>query len=151
MGGIDSCGSAAKTHENVVRMCAIKKLHDYLFMITFGLLASHELDAVRCAEWRVLPMTRFLPDDIGMSVFIIAHVPMFAWLSECCWSEDIRRRVKARRIFAGFSCLHVLLHWLFRNDSKYAFSGWLSNGLIIGAGVFGALFLLISRRREVVH
>jgi hypothetical protein len=109
----------------------MKKLQDNTFALTFGLLAAHELDAVRCFEWRVLPITSFLPDNIGM-----------------CWSQNLTVRAKSRTLFAGFCCVHVGLHWLFRNDPNYAFEGWLSNGLIGGAGLAGALFLLLIWQRR---
>lgn len=124
----------------------MKNTQDFVFNLTFGLLATHELDAVRCLEWQVLPITRLLPDNIGMTVFVLAHVPLFGWLSSVCWSGDYNTRLIARRILAGFCCVHVGLHWLFRNDPNYFFVGWLSNGLIGGAGLAGALFLLIAWR-----
>jgi hypothetical protein len=120
------------------------KLSDRVFALTFGLLATHELDAVRCFEWRVLPITRFMPENIGLTVFILAHIPLFAWLANTCWSSNLADRVTLRRLVAGFSCVHVGLHWLFRNDPNYVFVGWLSNGLIGGAGLAGAVFLLLS-------
>jgi hypothetical protein len=123
-----------------------KQMRNLVFGLAFGLLATHELDAVRWHEWRVLPMTRFFPDDIGMMVFILAHVPLFAWLAHVCWSREDAKRLFARRIFAGFCIVHVGLHWLFRNDPTYEFTGWLSNGLILGAGLAGALFLFLSWR-----
>jgi hypothetical protein len=46
--------------------------------------------------------------------------------------------------FAGFCLVHVGIHWLLRNDPANAFSGWLSNGLILGAGICGALYLVIT-------
>jgi hypothetical protein len=122
----------------------MSKLRNMIFALTFGLLATHELDAVRCFEWRVLPITSFLPENIGMTVFILAHVPLFSWLASVCWSQDIAARIKPRLIFAGFCCVHVGLHWLFRNDPNYLFTGWISNGLIGGAGLAGAFFLLLS-------
>jgi hypothetical protein len=121
-----------------------KRMRDFIFGLTFGLLATHELDAMRWHEWRVLPMTRFFPDEIGMMVFILAHVPLFAWASHMCWSGEGTKRLVARRVFAGFCIVHVGLHWLFRNDPAYEFTGWLSNGLILGAGLFGALFLALT-------
>ena len=41
-------------------------------------LMSHELDAVNCQEWRMLPLLNFLGDNVGYQVFTILHVPIFA-------------------------------------------------------------------------
>jgi hypothetical protein len=120
------------------------KVRDLVFALTFGLLLTHELDAVRCFEWRILPITSWMPENIGMAVFIFAHVPLFAWLAGVCWNANQARQLLARQLFCGFAILHVGLHWLFRNDPAYAFQGWLSNGLIIGAGIVGAIFLLLT-------
>jgi hypothetical protein len=122
----------------------MNKFRDLTFAAAFGLLATHELDAVRCAEWRVLPLTRYFHEDIGMSIFILAHIPLLAWLSAVCWSGEVQGQGKARQLFAAFCCVHVGLHWLFRNDPNYAFTGWLSSGLIGGAGLAGGLFLFLS-------
>jgi hypothetical protein len=120
------------------------KWRDAMFVSSFGLLATHELDAVRCFEWRVLPITRFLPEELGMILFILVHIPLFGWLANICWHADGATQLKARRIFAGFCVVHVGLHWLFRNDPNYLFSGWLSNGLIGGAGIFAVLFIWLT-------
>ena len=41
-------------------------------------LMTHELDAINCQEWRMLPLLNFLDDNIGYQVFTILHVPVFA-------------------------------------------------------------------------
>ena len=127
------------------------KVRDFVFAMTFGFLLTHELDAVRCFEWRILPLTRFLPENIAMAVFILAHIPLFGYLSHVCWSQNFTTRYFAQRMFAGFSCVHVGLHWLFRDDPNYFFVGWLSNGLIGGAGFAGALFLLMAWQDSRTH
>jgi hypothetical protein len=120
------------------------RLRGYIFAACFGLLATHELDAVRCFEWRVLPITRWMPEPIAMTTFILAHIPLFAWLARVCWAGDAAKHHLARQLLCGFAVIHVGLHWLFRNDPNYFFQGWLSNGLIGGAGLAGALFLALA-------
>ena len=124
----------------------IDKIRDTIFATAFGFLTTHELDAVRHVEWRILPPLRWMPDEIGMTVFIVAHVPLFVWLVSACWGQNLQSRQKVRSLFAGFCCVHVGLHWLLRNDPSYLFQGWLSNGLIGGAGFAGALFLFMTYR-----
>ena len=36
-----------------------------------GTLFTHELDAMLNHEWRVLPLTSWLSDEIGMIVFVL--------------------------------------------------------------------------------
>jgi hypothetical protein len=111
----------------------------YIIMLAF--LFSHEVDAALRHEWRVLPLTSFLPDDIGRQVFIWAHVPLFAAILL------FNDRTGLRFGLAIFSLVHVGLHWGFRNHPAYEFNN-LSSWLIIGgAGLFGGLYLALVRRR----
>lgn len=57
---------------------APSRASEALFAIGLALLLSHELDAVRQAEWQVLPLLRWLDDATGYLVFVMAHVPLFA-------------------------------------------------------------------------
>jgi hypothetical protein len=128
----------------------MRKSQELVFALTFGLLTTHELDAVRCFEWRVLPITRWMPEQIGMTTFIVLHIPLFAWLASVCWHSNAANRHLARQLFSCFAIVHVGLHWLFRNDPNYFFQGWLSNGLIIGAGLAGGVFLLLTARPKII-
>jgi hypothetical protein len=108
---------------------------DGLYSLTLAFLFSHEVDAAYRHEWRVLPLTSFLPDDVGRELFIWLHVPLFAAIL----IYGSRRPVRVW--LAAFAVGHVLLHWMFRNHPAYEFnnpSSWL---LILGAGLFGALYL----------
>jgi hypothetical protein len=124
----------------------MSKWRDLAFIAAFGMLTTHELDAVRCGEWRILPGLSLLSDGVGMTIFILAHIPLFGWLASVCWSSNPDVRALARQAFCGFCIIHIGLHWIFRLDPDYAFSGLLSNGLIGGAGLFGVLFLLMTSR-----
>jgi hypothetical protein len=124
---------------------SLKNASNFVFNVAFSLLTTHELEAMRRHEWRVLPLTRWMSEQVGMNTFILMHVPLFAGLASGCWAAEPSRRHLARRLFSSFCVVHVGLHWLFRNDQNYEFEGFLSNGLILGAGVAGALLLTVSR------
>ena len=114
---------------------------DLLFGLCLALLLTHELDAVRGKEWRVLPVLNALSDDAGRTVFIALHVPLFWLILDGCWSAEAATRETWRLALAGFGPLHYGLHWLFRDHPFYDFDGWLSQGLIIGYGALGALYV----------
>jgi len=38
------------------------------------------MDAIRCKEWRVFPITSRMDDEVGYLVFTSAHVPLYAAL-----------------------------------------------------------------------
>ena len=57
----------------------------YFVMLAFFI--AHELDAVKRHEWRVLPLTSFLPEKPAEQIFIWAHVPLFlAQFTSCICS-----------------------------------------------------------------
>jgi hypothetical protein len=119
-----------------------EQLHLPFFLLTLSLLFVHELDAVRCREWRIFPLTAFLDDTTGMRVFILAHVPLFA----------IILFYASRSIGAGgngfslgmaiFCVVHAFVHWAYERHPKCEFRNPLSRAIIwscAGAGLAAAL------------
>lgn len=102
---------------------------------------THEPDAVKRHEWRVLPLTSFLTESIGEQVFIWANVPLFALLF---YFGGLDASSATAQGFSAFSILHIGLHIGFRNHPKYEFNTLSSWTIILGAGVFGALHLIVS-------
>ena len=121
-------------------------MRNFIFFLGMGTLFTHELDAVSNHEWRVLPLVRLLPDDIGMIVFVIAHIPLFATLIALVASSNVKIRTRSRFIISGFLVLHGLLHALFMNNPNYEFSSMLSNTLIFGGAAFGAIYFGLQFR-----
>jgi hypothetical protein len=116
---------------------------DLVFFLSLALLLTHEMDAVQHREWRILPLTAWLDDQTGYRVFTLAHVPLYALLLWALVSAGQDVRVGARVVLDVFCMVHVLLHLAFRRHPAYTFSGPLSWGLIVGAGVCGALDLAL--------
>lgn len=99
---------------------------------------THELDAVKRHEWRVLPLTSFLPERAGEQAFIWAHVPLFfavLWFGEGAAADGFRLGLSA------FAVVHVGLHWIFRKHPAYEFNDPSSWGLILLTGALGAAYL----------
>lgn len=120
---------------------ASARTREALFIIGLALLLSHELDAVKHAEWQVLPLLRWLDDATGYVVFVLAHVPLFALMLWALSHQSAAVRRNTRLGLAAFMVIHAALHWAFHDDAAYHFEGWLSHGLVGGAAVFGALYL----------
>ena len=116
-------------------------MKNLIFYLGLATLFTHEIDAMPNQEWTVLPLVRTLPDDIGMVVFILAHIPLFALLIALVASTNRQTRKKSRLVISGFLVLHGGLHALFMHHPDYEFSSLLSNSLIFGAAVLGALYL----------
>ena len=115
------------------------------FYLDLALLFTHELDSMPNHEWRVLPLLRSLSDSAGESVFVLAHVPIFALTIAYVASLNQRTRKLARDIAGGFFVVHAILHLLFSGHSDYEFSSSLSSSLIFGAAFCGLAYFLSSR------
>lgn len=114
---------------------------DIFYWAMISAFVTHELDAVKRHEWRVLPLTSFLPEKIGEQVFIWAHVPLFLlilWYSRAGVHKPFAIGVSV------FSVIHVFLHWIFRKHPGYEFNNVSSWSLIILTGVLGAAHLLAT-------
>ena len=119
-------------------------MRDIAFYLGMASLFTHELDAVPNHEWRGMPLLRALPDEIGMVVFVAAHVPLFAVLIALVASPDPRTRARTRLVIGVFLLFHGLLHALSMGQANYEFSSTLSHLLIFGGSAFGALYLALE-------
>jgi hypothetical protein len=113
--------------------------------IYWGMVAAfftHELDAVNRHEWRVLPLTSWMPEWIGEQIFIWCHVPLFFlifWFSEASSTNEFRIGLSA------FAVIHVGLHWVFRKHPANEFNNVSSWVLILLTGGLGAVHVLLVK------
>lgn len=114
------------------------------FYLGLGALMTHELDAVANHEWRVLPLTSWLTDEVGFRVFIYAHIPLFAGMVALLASGNALLKQRTMLVIAGFLSLHGCLHWAFSSHEHYEFASVDSNILIYGGAVFGTLYLALE-------
>lgn len=117
-----------------------------LFLLGFGFLATHELDAVTQSEWRLLFVLRSLPDALAESVFVALHVPLFALIVWLCHHPQARLRQGSRLALAAFLVIHVGLHLRLQSHPLYSFHDALSQTLIFGGGLSGLLYMLLCWR-----
>ena len=110
----------------------------YTLGLTF--IFMHEMDAVRCREWKILPITSFLIDIMGMIVFTFLHIPLFYILLLPTTLDSNSFRYG----FSTFLIVHFFLHLLLLLHKNNEFEDWVSWFLITGAGACGALYLLQS-------
>ena len=97
-------------------------------------------------EWRVLPLTSWLSDEIGMIVFVLLHIPLFVILIALVSSTHDKVRIRSRLGIGIFLMIHSVLHALFVNHANYEFSSLLSNVLIFGGALFGLVYLFLEYR-----
>lgn len=123
-------------------------LSDLVCYTGFSLLICHELDAVLHAEWQVLPVASLLPEAVAYPVFVLMHVPLFVLLFFGVAATSPRVRHYTKVGVSAFLIVHAGLHALFQGHPNYHFAGWLSNGLIGGAALCGALYAFLMWRQR---
>jgi hypothetical protein len=113
-------------------------MHDLLFVLAVSLLFVHELDAVQRREWRIFPVLSMMPEEIGMRVFIWAHVPLFAailWFA----AQSIARGGDGFSLgLSGFCVVHAFLHLAYERHPKCEFRNPLSRAIIWLCALAGA-------------
>jgi hypothetical protein len=109
------------------------------FLLGITLIFLHEMDAIRCKEWRIFPGLSLLDDKLGFIVFTFAHIPLVFWILAETMSGD----EKFRHYFSIFLIIHLFLHLLFLMHKKNEFKDWISWTIIVGAAVCGVLDLVV--------
>jgi hypothetical protein len=113
----------------------------FFFYLGLSLLAMHEMDAIRCREWRILPGLSMLSDKMGHMVFLFAHIPLFYFVF-----RGLTYRPSPDGLIYGFNIfmmVHLGLHLLMLWHKNNEFKDWISWTIIIGAGACGLIDLLI--------
>lgn len=110
------------------------------FYLGLSLLIMHEMDAIRCKEWRIFPGLSMLSDKVGHIIFIFAHVPLFYFVF---WKLTHCQNIEAFIYgFNIFMIVHLGLHILFLKHKNNEFKDWISWSIIMGAGLCGMIDLL---------
>ncbi len=102
------------------------------------------MDAMRCKEWRIFPLTSFLNDKLGETVFMFVHIPLFYGI----FFELIEKPNNAKFMvgFDYFFLVHLVLHLIFLKHPKNEFKDWKSWSIIIAAALFGLIDLLLKTK-----
>lgn len=101
-------------------------------------IIMHEMDAVRCKEWRIFPGLSLLNDKVGSALFLILHLPLFYWVL----NEILLENESFRIGFDYFLIIHLFLHVLFLLHKRNEFKDWISWSIIIGAALSGLVDIL---------
>jgi hypothetical protein len=114
--------------------------HHLFFYLGLSLMTIHEMDAIRCKEWRIFPGLSKLSDKSGHILFVFAHIPLFFFIF---WQLTTNRDMASfRKWFSLFMIVHLGLHVLFLKHKNNEFKDWISWTIILGSGLCGLLELL---------
>ena len=115
----------------------------FLFYIGLSLFMVHEMDAIRCKEWKMFPILSSLNDKTGYVVFVGLHIPIFVAIF---WLITNPSTVGTFAIvFDVFMIVHLLLHALFLKHKENRFKDVFSWSIIIGIAICGLLDLILFR------
>ena len=114
---------------------------ELLFWAMISAFLTHELDAIKRHEWRVLPLIRSLPEKPAEQCFIWLHLPLCLALF---WFAREGADTLFAKGFSLFAVIHVLLHWLFRKHPAYEFNNVSSWLIILVTGILGAAHLVLT-------
>ncbi len=117
-------------------------MENILFYLGLTFLIIHEMDAIRCKEWRILPLLSLLDGKNGQTVFLFMHIPLFVWIFYSLPPHPGSDFFMVA--FDIFMIIHIGLHLLLLRNKKNEFKDWISWVLIVGAGVFGGLHLWVG-------
>lgn len=121
-------------------MIAVNTTVLILFVLNLSLLFVHEMDAVRCSEWRMLPWLRTLQDPDAYRFFTALHIPLYAFLLFLLLGGY---RIAAFWIIDVFLVLHTLLHILFRRHGQNRLKSPFSLTVVYAMGVLSVAHLAL--------
>ncbi|WP_394355044.1 DUF6713 family protein [Aquiflexum lacus] len=112
------------------------------FFLGLSLLTMHEMDAVRCQEWRIFPGLSYFSSEWGYKIFIFLHLPLYYFIFwQLTNSQNPNAFISG---FNAFMIVHLVLHILFLCHKHNKFKDWISWSLIIGAALCGVIDLIIK-------
>jgi hypothetical protein len=101
------------------------------FVLNAVFLTLHEMDAVYWKEWRLFGIR---DDELGRSIFLSAHVPIFLLIFAALIHVDRRFGRIISLILGSFLIVHFFLHL-----GAYS-QGWFNQPL--SAGIIAAMLLI---------
>ena len=122
-------------------------MNNIIFYLGMATLFTHEMDAMLNHEWRVLPLTSWLPENSGMLVFTFFHIPLYAVLIALVASKNRKVRFWSRIGVSTFLLIHAALHAFFKDSPSYEFSSVSSLILIFGGGLFGLVHIFLELKQ----
>lgn len=119
---------------------------ELLVIVNLSLFFVHELDAVRCCEWRMLFGFNRLNDDHAHQLFVALHLPLLVVMLWLFVQPDVVLRFWFEAIFDAFLIAHLGLHLAFAKHPENRFTSWFSKTVLVlmalGGGLHGLLLTL---------
>jgi len=121
------------------------KLKYTALYLGIAFLFSHELDAVKNHEWRIIPGLNLLSEEVGETLFLLFHIPLYTLVIASVASLNMERRDRAGLVICSFFVAHAVAHYLFSEMPAYEFSSLVSDILILGAAISGVAYFVLNQ------
>ncbi|MDW3651452.1 MAG: DUF6713 family protein [Bacteroidia bacterium] len=117
-------------------------LEHFFFYLAFAFILMHEMDAIRCREWRIFPGLSMMDEKVAFPIFMFIHIPLYYFPIH--YLQSLPDPESLIRGLDYFFIIHLFLHLLFLKHKNNEFKDWISWTIIIGCAGFGALDLLMK-------
>ncbi len=117
--------------------------NDLIFYTALALMFTHQFDAMRCHEWRMIPPLSGMEESTAQRIFIVTHFPILVlifWIFS--HGSDItiyNFQLITDIVLAG----HIGKHIVLNSHEKNEFKGTLSKIIILSVSAFALLHLLL--------
>ncbi len=116
---------------------------EFIFYIGLALFLTHQLDAIRCHEWRLLPGLRHLEDGKASRILIVSHIPVLVILLWFISYTNSMVQFWFQAILDVMFMGHLGKHILWRNHENNEFNGPLSKIFILFTALAGLFHLIL--------
>ena len=116
---------------------------DLIFYLGLALLLIHEIDAIRCQEWRMMVILKNMENKKAYQIFTLFHIPVLILIFWFLGQPNMVVRFWFQIIVDSFLIIHKLLHLLFRNHKENSFTSGFSKGIINGMAIVGLVHLVL--------
>jgi len=106
-------------------------------------MLTHQYDAVRCHEWRMIPPLSTMEDGLAQRVFIITHFPMLVLIFLILTQPDGGLKYNYQLITDIIMTGHIGKHIFLNSHEKNEFKDSVSKTIIFFVSAFALLHLLI--------
>lgn len=111
-----------------------------LFYLALLLLFIHEIDGIRCREWRIFPGLSLLNNKLARNIYLLAHIPLATFIY---W--QLQNNLYSETFIQGFNIfmiVHLGLHIWFIRHKNNEFKQWTSWLIISCTALCGLLDLV---------
>lgn len=101
-----------------------------LFCLNFSLILLHEMDAIRCKEWKMFIVLKDMKESYGYLVFALIHLPLY-FLSIAAIFSNINYFYSKESIWIDLLLiLHSIIHFIFKKNRNNEFNNLFSQCVI---------------------